>query len=100
MKNGLVLVLLVILLILLLFSVADQGHRWGWGDRMDFGHGGGYMWIILLIIVGVVVYLIIQNTRSKADTDKETPLDILKRRFANGEITKEQYEEMKKKLEE
>lgn len=100
MKNGLVVVLLLILVILAFFSFADHGHMWGWEGRMDFGHGGGYMWIILLIIIGVVVYLIIQNTRSKTDNDKETPLNILKKRFAKGEITKEQYEEMKKKLEE
>ncbi|HEU4718525.1 MAG TPA: SHOCT domain-containing protein [Bacteroidia bacterium] len=28
----------------------------------------------------------------------ETPLQILKRRFASGEISKEQFEEMKKML--
>jgi putative membrane protein len=99
-KNGFVLVLLLILLILLFFSAADHGHMWGWENRMDFAHGGSYMWIILLIIIGVVVYLIIQNTKSKTDSDKETPLDIIKKRFAKGEITKEQYEEIKKKLEE
>ncbi len=98
MKNGLVLVLLVILLVLLLFSVADQGHLWGCG--MGFGHGGGYVWIILVILAGVVVYLIMQSKKSQADGDAEKPLDILKKRFARGEITEEQYEEMKKKLEE
>jgi len=31
--------------------------------------------------------------------NKESPLDILKRRYASGEITKEEYEERKKILE-
>jgi len=31
--------------------------------------------------------------------NRENPLDILKRRFASGEITKEEYEEQKKILE-
>ena len=102
MKSSLVVLvmLLLILLILAFISGVDHGHMWGWEGGMDFGHGGGYMWIILLIIIGVVVYLIIQNTKSKTDSDQETPLDILKKRFAKGEITKEQFEEMKKKLEE
>ncbi len=92
--------LILILLILAFISGIDHSHMWGWEGGMDFGHGGGYMWIILLIIIGVVVYLIIQNTKSKTEGDKETPLDILKKRFAKGEITKEQYEDMKKKLQE
>jgi uncharacterized membrane protein len=32
------------------------------------------------------------------NSHNETPLEILKRRFALGEITKEQYEEMRKVL--
>jgi putative membrane protein len=100
MKSGHVVALLVVLLVLFLFSFADQGHMWGWGNMMAFGHGVGYLWIIVLIIIGVVVYWIIQNEKSTSEGDKEAPLDILKRRYAKGEITKEQYEEMKKKLEE
>ncbi len=34
----------------------------------------------------------------KHDSHSETPLEILKRRFALGEITKDQYDEMKKVL--
>ena len=36
----------------------------------------------------------IQGERKK----KDSPIDILKRRFANGEISKEEYEESKKIL--
>ena len=32
-------------------------------------------------------------------TDLESPVDLLKRRYAKGEITKEEYEQMKKDLE-
>ena len=35
---------------------------------------------------------------SRAAKKKGTPLDILKRRFANSEITKEQFEECKRIL--
>jgi uncharacterized membrane protein len=33
-----------------------------------------------------------------SETHSETPLQILKRRFAPGEITKDQYEEMRNVL--
>jgi putative membrane protein len=32
-------------------------------------------------------------------SDLESPLDLLKRRYAKGEITKEEFEQMKKDLE-
>ncbi|MGB7061767.1 MAG: SHOCT domain-containing protein, partial [Candidatus Zixiibacteriota bacterium] len=63
-------------------------------------HGAGYMWILLLIVIAVAVYLVIESQRPRTGGDKETPLEILKKRFARGEITKEQFEEMKRKLEE
>jgi putative membrane protein len=100
MKNGLAVILLLILLVLLFFSLTDHGHMRDWGTRTDYGHGGGYMWIILLLIIGVVVYLVWQNTKSKTQSERETALDILKKRYARGEITKEQYEQMKQKLQE
>ena len=41
-----------------------------------------------------------QDTRSKTNSNisTESPLDIIKRRYANGEISKAEFEEMKKNL--
>jgi putative membrane protein len=77
----------------------------GWenGCMMNygFGYGGMFMWLIFLIVLGVAVYFIIQTSKSKNVTDEaqETPLDILKKRYAKGEITKEEFDRMKKDLE-
>jgi putative membrane protein len=67
----------------------DGYHFWG----MHF------IWWIFWIIMLVWIFMTpwdIPGQRSK----KETPLDILKKRFANGEITKEEYTEKKKFLDE
>ncbi len=77
----------------------------GWGDgymmHYGFGYGGMFMWLIFLIVLGVAVYFIIQTSKSKEITGpaQETPLDIIKKRYAKGEITKEEFESMKKDLE-
>ncbi len=51
------------------------------------------IWVILLMWVFFVPYDIPYQR-----TKKDDPLRILKKRFANGEITKEEYEESKKVL--
>jgi putative membrane protein len=52
------------------------------------------IWIFLLIWIFATPYNIPYQRSAK-----ETPLTILKKRYAKGEITKEQYEEAKKVLE-
>jgi putative membrane protein len=59
-----------------------------------FGMGWGMWFIPLLIIVLIFFILKFNNTSIRHDT----PLDILKKRYANGEITKEQFEEMKNNI--
>lgn len=51
------------------------------------------IWVILLFWIFVVPYNI-PGQRAK----KDTPLDILKRRFASGQINQEEFEEMKKNI--
>lgn len=53
-----------------------------------------FAWIVLVIWIFAIPYNI-PGQRSK----KDSPLDILKRRFASGEITKEEYQNSKNILE-
>lgn len=63
----------------------------GWG--MGWG-----MWLIPLIAILVIYFLVKNNSRNKNGQSTESPLDILKKRYAKGEITKEQFEEMKENI--
>jgi putative membrane protein len=76
----------------------------GWGPMMHygFGYGGMYMWIILVIVIGVIIYFYVksQNTKDQTPTRDESHLDILKQRYAKGDITKEEFDQMKKDLKE
>jgi uncharacterized membrane protein len=69
-------------------------HSWG---------GGIFMWIIFLIVIGVIVYLIVVAGRSRHyypthGSPGESAQDILKKRYARGEISKDDYERMKKDI--
>lgn len=54
-------------------------------------------WIVLTLIIIFLVFNILPNRSSKF---REDPLDILKKRFARGEIEKEEYQERKRIIEE
>ena len=59
------------------------------------------MWLIILVLVGIGVYFLLQVSKSKGSdvSNIETPLDILKKRYAKGEIDKEEFNRKKKDLE-
>jgi len=83
----------------------DAGHMVGGGHMMNFWWGGGFMWILFFVVIVVVVYFVLQSTRARSydsslrETPRETSIDIVKRRYARGEISKEEFEQMKKDLE-
>ncbi len=69
-------------------------------DHMSWGLGGLFMWLIFLVLIGFVIYFVVRGEKwVKRSNGEETPLDILKKRYARGEITKQDYERMKKDLE-
>lgn len=64
------------------------------------------MWVIFLIAIGVAAYFVWQNPKLRDNIKNaisaqagESALDILKKRYAQGEITREEFEAMKKDLE-
>ena len=69
----------------------------------DMGFGWmGWSWILLALVVAVVVYLAVRLAQQKEDGRGggrgESPMDILKKRYARGEISREEFERIKKDL--
>ena len=52
-----------------------------------------FWWVIWIVVVLLVVYIV---SKQRTNTNKETALEILKKRLAKGEITKVEFEESKK----
>ncbi len=51
------------------------------------------------VAVFVGIWLVYKNVAKSADNiSKDSPLEILKKRYAKGEITKEEFEDIKKQL--
>jgi len=71
-----------------------------WGT---YGWGMGFGWIFMimfwaLVIFGIVYLVQVATKGWKSTEQRETPLDILKKRYAKGEITKEEFDRMKDDL--
>jgi len=56
--------------------------------------GGMGMVLFWILFIWVIIWLIKQNNPQK----EKSAMDILKRRYAEGEITKKQYNEMKREI--
>lgn len=70
---------------------------WGWG----FGILGMLFWLALIVLVVVLVWRLMERggrDGSRYDGGRETPLEILKKRYARGEIDKEEFERVKRDL--
>ena len=59
----------------------------------------GFGWILGLILVGLLIYILFRYMSSGNKEQKESALEILKKRYAAGELTDSDFEKMKKKLE-
>jgi putative membrane protein len=75
----------------------DGNGCWGFGGR-HFGFGGGIMMIVGIVVLAVIVFFAARMFRTQGNPFASDPVSILKARYAKGEITKEQFQEMKKDL--
>lgn len=67
------------------------------------GFGMGFGWIFWILILAAIIWAIIRFSsqsprRSGPSQQSEDALEILKKRYARGEIGKEEFEEKKKTL--
>jgi putative membrane protein len=76
---------------------------WGWHHNMMGGGGGIFMFIFMLIFLGLAIVGIVLLVRYVSPQSRSKPsadaLEILKRRYARGEIQKAEFEEKRKDLE-
>lgn len=73
------------------------GWNWGWmalGSILMLIFWGG----IIALIVWAIIRFTRHETSGNTSSSGRNPLDIAKERYARGEITKEQFEQIKRDL--
>ena len=87
-------------------SLAQPQGDWGWWGMPGRGYGmfGGVGLIVILVGIILLIVLLVRSFGGSSTSGglnappRATPLDILKDRFAKGEIDKKEYEERRKLL--
>ena len=80
---------------------------YGYGPMMGWGYGGGWLgWILMalfwvLVIVGIITLIrwLSHGGRRGWHNHGHSAIDVLKERYAKGEIDRKEFEEKKKDLE-
>ena len=91
---GMILIWIIVFLIIGYFVYLDANKR---------GMNGLLWWILIIIpmigIIALIIYVVIRETRGQdMQSERKTALDILKERYAKGEITTEQFQKMSEEL--
>lgn len=84
-------------------SYSGSPGRGGWNHMMGYGGNGGiFMWIIFIVIAVVIIYFVINRSKTTGNLKNsigESPTEILKKRYAKGEITKEEFDRLRREIE-
>ena len=71
------------------WHIVERGMEFGWMFIVIFA---------IFIVLGIIHLVNLLSGSSGRETHGESPLRILKRRYAKGEITKEEFEKIKDDL--
>ncbi len=111
MKTALIIgsIIVVVLIVPPLVFGAISGWQYdGWG-MMGPGMMGGFGWMWLMpvfwiVFLGLIIWAVVaavrgsSESRSSDSSKADSALELLKKRYARGEIDKDEYEEKKKDL--
>ncbi len=86
-----------------------RDYGWGHGPGMmgwEFGMGWfglimmGVFWILIVVAIIFLIRWLVASSRAgnHVQNPEETALEILKKRYARGEINKEEFEEKRRDL--
>ncbi len=71
-------------------------------NEMGGWWGMGFGWIVPLFIIAMVVWMVTSRiSRNRSDSgapSRNSALEILKERYARGELSKEEFESMRKEI--
>ncbi len=96
-------VIAILIIVPLVFGLISGVQYGGWGMMGGFG----WMWLMPIFFIlfwGLVIWGIVALVRGLSesrgyDSSKaDSALEVLRKRYARGEINKEEYEEKKKDL--
>lgn len=98
--------LYLVILILILIPAQVRADVDGYGHMMDWSAwSSGFMFIYPLfwiLIIGGFIFLLIKGFASvhkrKHEEQSKSALEIIKERYARGEINKDKFEEMRKDI--
>ncbi len=105
--GGIIIVLLFLVAMFWGWGAGWSGVGWGiMGPGMMGGFGGGWLMGIVMIVIGVLIVwgiiAIVHGIDLRRITDSsqhtDSALEILKKRYASGELSKDEFEQKKKDL--
>ncbi len=98
---------LLVFISLVFGLVHGGGYYGGWmmGPGMMSGYAGmGVMSLVWIVFLGLIIWAIVVGARNHVansdnlDYASDSALNILKRRYARGEVSKKEYEDKMKDL--
>ena len=81
----------------MMYGIYNGYDGWGVGSMMGF-FGGGVMMIVFWALLIVFIVWVVREVSGKNSHSNSNALDILKERYAKGEISKEEFESKKKDI--
>lgn len=103
--GGIIVAILVVLPVVM--GLFWGGRYGGWGMMGPWGMGGFSTMFIMpilgIVVLGLIIWAVLTAVRRPGEWDSATrtpdsALEVLKKRYARGEISKEEFEEKKKDL--